>query len=244
MNLTSDFIRQQIADSDIIFRRGQHIYRHGAMVLRDIDLGTKQFVYAMDGNYGDYTIDLDLDRDTVTTACDCPYPGDGCKHTVAALLDASNILDKWKTAVADKAIGDPDDDCLSAEEIRELALEDRKMRARKEIFTVVAGDMFTGEHLVETANGRQYIVTLHDPANGTGHCNCPDYLTNRLGICKHMLHLVDFLGKQKGFSQQIEKERFPFIDIYWDSISDRPRSFRASTRVGGKAVQNQLADYF
>ena len=48
MNLTSDFIRQQIADSDIIFRRGQHIYRHGAMVLRDIDLGTKQFVYAMD----------------------------------------------------------------------------------------------------------------------------------------------------------------------------------------------------
>jgi len=244
MNVTNDFIRNQIADSDIIFQRGEYIYRHGAMVLKDVDADTQRFVYAVDGNYGDYTIHLSVNRDAVHTDCDCPYPGSGCKHSVAALLDASTILDRWKAAVAEKKPGESDEDWLSWEDIRALALEDRKARARREVFTVVMGDMLKGEHVVETAAGRQYTVTLHDPAAGTGHCNCPDYQTNRLGTCKHLIHLVDDLKKRKDFSRRIKQERFPFIDLYWDSASDQPRLFRPSTRIGGHKTQAQLADYF
>ncbi|MGD8701263.1 MAG: DEAD/DEAH box helicase [Desulfosarcina sp.] len=244
MELTSEFIRTHIADSDIIFQRGLHIYRHGAMVLKEAQWETKHFAYAVDGNYGDYTIHLDFNRDKVIGVCDCPYPNDGCKHTVAALLDASAILDRWKTVQVEKEPADRHKKYLSAEEIRQLALEDRKTRARKEAFTVVAGETFKGEHLVETATGRQYAVTLHDPAKAIGHCSCPDYLTNRLGTCKHILHLVAYLKKRNGFSKQVKKERFPFIDIYWDSASDSPRLFCASARIGGKRTQDRIADYF
>jgi superfamily II DNA or RNA helicase len=244
MNLTSDFIRRHVADSDVIFQRGQRIYRHGAFVLKEADPGDHRFVYEMDGNYGDYTVSLALTQDTVNTACDCPYPGTGCKHTVAALLDASTILGRWKSAMTQKQAEVADDAWLNADEIRTLALDDRKARARRETFTVTPGEMIKGEHLLETATGKQYTVTLHHPESGTGHCNCPDYQTNRLGTCKHIMHLVDHLKKKRGFAQRVKKERFPFIDIYWDSVSDRPRLFRASSRTGGKALGDQLAGYF
>jgi superfamily II DNA or RNA helicase len=175
---------------------------------------------------------------------DCPYPGTGCKHTVAALLDASTILSRWKSAATGKETETTEEAWLSPEEIRALAMEDRNTRARRESFTVTPGEMIKGEHLVETANGRQYVVTLHDPENGSGHCSCPDYLTNRLGTCKHMIHLIDHLKKKRGFSKQLKKEHFPFVDIYWDSVSDRPRLFRASATTDRKMVADALAACF
>jgi hypothetical protein len=81
MDLTNDFIRRNVADSDVIFQRGQRIYRHGAHVLKEADPGEHRFVYAMDDNYGDYTVSLALAPDTVNTACDCPYPGTGSIRT-------------------------------------------------------------------------------------------------------------------------------------------------------------------
>lgn len=244
MNLTSDYIRNHVADSEVIFQRGQRIYHHGAFVLKDADPADHRFVYEMDGNYGDYTVSLDLARDAPTTTCDCPYPGTGCKHTVAALLDASTILGRWKATVTEKQATEPDEAWLSPEEIRAQALEDRKTRARKETFSITQGEMLKGEHLVESANGRQYTVTLHDPPSGAGHCSCPDYLTNRLGTCKHMLHLVDRLKKSKDFSRRVVREHFPFVDIYWDSATDRPRLFSAPEADGTIALADDLAAYF
>jgi hypothetical protein len=127
----------------------------------------------MDGNYGDYTVSLALTQDTVNTACDCPYPGTGCKHTVAALLDASTILGRWKSAMTQKQAEVADDAWLNPDEIRTLALDDRKARARRETFTVTPGEMIKGEHLLETATGRQYTVTLHHPESGTGALQLP-----------------------------------------------------------------------
>ena len=242
MELTSDFIRQNVADTDIIFQRGQRIYRHGAFILKEADPADRRFVYEMDGNYGDYTVSIALSQGTLNTECDCPYPGTGCKHTVAALLDASTILGQWKAAVTEKQPAE--EEWLSPEEIRAKALEDRQTRARKETFTITQGDMIKGEHLVESSNGRQYTVTLHDPKSGLGHCNCPDYLTNRLGTCKHMIHLVDHLKKNNAFSRRVEKERFPFVDLFWDSITDRPRLLSAPTAKGKMTIPSEMKGYF
>jgi superfamily II DNA or RNA helicase len=243
MNLTTDFIRSNVADSKVIFQRGQRIYHHGAYVLKEADPEAHRFVYEMDGLYGDYTVSLVLQQDTVSTDCNCSYPGPGCKHTVAALLDASAILERWKAAATAPSEG-MEKGWLSPEEIRELALEDRRMRAHKEAFTVTQGEMIKGEHLVESPNGKQYTVTLHDPLNGLGHCSCPDYLTNRLGTCKHMIHLLEGFRKGKGFSRRVKKERFPFVDLYWDSASDGPRLFGALAPSGKTPAIDGIADYF
>jgi hypothetical protein len=108
--------------------------------------------------------------DHLETSCDCSYPGEGCKHIVAVLLDVMNVIKQWKK-LAESASGhieEPSDEFLTPDEIRELALDDRRSRAGTETFEINGGQMIKGAHLVETKNGRQYTVTLHDPEGRAG----------------------------------------------------------------------------
>jgi superfamily II DNA or RNA helicase len=227
LELTEDFIRDQVADSRTIYFRGEKLYENGAYCCTEADGEKGSYVYEVDGNYGDYTIAVRFTNGDVSYSCNCPYPGEGCKHTVAVLLD---IMDR--VAFRDKGVlGAPQPDelpvelWLSPDEIRLQAIEDRKKRAKSEGLEMRLGEMYKGEHLVETIRGIQYTVTLHDPESGLGHCNCPDFLTNRLGTCKHLIALTDHIKRQKDLSTRLQAERFPFVDIYWDSVRDKPRLF-------------------
>lgn len=245
-DLTTDYIRKKIATTGVIYKRGEQLYAHGGFSCVESDPEKGTFTYDVDGNYGDYTTWIHLADDHVETACDCPYPSQGCKHTVAVLLDVQDRLLGWKnlTAKKNKQAPEPEDQFLTAEEIRGQALEDRKKRARNDELTAIVGDTFKGEHLVETSKGRQYAVTLHDPENAVGHCSCPDYATNRLGTCKHLLFLSNFLKKKRGFQKQLQRERFPFVDIFWDSLQNLPRLY---SELGADKLEDggqSLQDFF
>jgi superfamily II DNA or RNA helicase len=244
VRLTQDFIRNQVADSSVIFHRGIQLYQNGSFVLKEADAEQGWFVYEVDGNYGDYTIKIQFSNGDLTTSCDCPYPGNGCKHTVASLLDTRNIIERWRQA-SNKIPGpEVEEPFLTHEEIRQQALEDRKQRARQEIFSVVEGEMLKGEHLVETANGRIYTVTLHNPAKGQGHCSCPDYLTNHLGTCKHLIFIKDTFKRKRDFKKRLARERFPFVDIFWDSVNEQPRLFAEMSRSKVKGINGKLSGCF
>jgi superfamily II DNA or RNA helicase len=232
-DLDVDFIRNHVADTPVIFKRGMAIYQYGAFFLDEADRNSGRFVYKVDGNYGDYTTSVQLLEDSVETSCNCPYPGTGCKHTVAVLFDVIQIITDRDVAgaacVPETSV--PVEPYLTPEEIKAQALEDRRQRARSEHFSITEGEMLKGEHLVETSAGRQYTVTLHDPSTGKGHCTCPDFCTSGLGTCKHMIYLRDFFKKKENFARSIQEERFPFVDIFWDSSENRPRLFMEKTRA-------------
>ncbi|WP_373500249.1 SNF2-related protein [Desulfococcus sp.] len=248
ITLSTDFIRKNIAPSDVIFHRGLDLYRNGAFACVDSDPETGRFVYDVDGRYGDYTTRVQLLPDDLATSCDCPFPGKGCKHTIAALLDVEQRLKGWEHLGRDetrpKPEAPPDDICLTADEIREQALEDRKKRAKSEGFKTVWGDMLKGEHLVETVRGKQYLVTLHDPLEGTGHCTCPDYETNRLNTCKHLLFLHHEVRRDQAAAARIASEQFPFVDIYWDSVRQRPRLFCERPEAEVREARELWRDFF
>jgi len=223
LSLDQSAIREQIADSPVIFERGRKLYEYGAYMCTQADPDQGRFAYQVDGNYGDYTLKIALENEDLDYSCDCPYPGEGCKHVVAVLLDVLDQMEGWSRSWAAPEPGPPPD-FLSAEEIRDKALEDRRSRAHKEELKLVRGEMVKGDHLLETATGRQYVVTLHDPAKGLGQCSCPDFNTNQLGTCKHLLAMQErFLTKKE--LKQAEKERFPFVDVFWDSARGAPRLF-------------------
>ena len=230
--LTESFIKSKIADTPIIYYRGRYLYQHGSFALSEANPETGLFSYNVDGNYGDYVTRVILKDAGVETACDCPYPEEGCKHTVAVLLDVRDQLARRKLTAP---LEPSDEPFLSSEEIRKQAIADRESRARIEDFKVSEGEMLKGIHLIETKRGRQYEVTLHDPEKGEGHCTCPDFLTNRLGVCKHLIYLRKHLNKKAGFKKQLIRERFPFVDIFWDSVSDQPKLFseRPSSETDG-----------
>ncbi len=233
----------RLADSNAILQRGRRLYQVGSFHLREYRPEEATFIYDVDGNYGDYTTTVRLNG-TVSASCDCPYPGPGCKHIVAVLFD---VLDRsGQRSGEEEAVPGPESEqpFLTPDEIRRQALEDRKKRARKEIFTIHAGDMLKGDHLLETPRGRQYQVTLHNPATGTGHCSCPDFQTNRLGTCKHLLHLVDHFKKEADFDGRLKKERFPYVDIFWDSVTGGPALFHEQAPEKLAGLQPLLDDIF
>jgi len=240
--LSEDFIRDKVADSRLIFQRGLGIHKHGSFFLAKGDLARKEFTYEVDGNYGDYTTWVRFEENALVSSCTCPYPGDGCKHVVAAALTARDLL--LRAPDSQDLPGQTDEPYLSEEEIRLQALNDREKRAGTEEFTLVRGDTYKGEHLVINKNKREYCITLHDPLKGTGHCSCPDYLTNGLGTCKHIRFLVSALKKEPGFEKKCAREKFPFVDIYWDSIQKAPGLFCENRMNGISDLEEILGRFF
>ena len=241
LELTESFIKREIADTPVIYKRGVNLYHHGSFVLSSVNLDEGMFSYQVDGNYGDYVTRVALDADRVRTSCDCPYPGLGCKHTVAALLDVRDQMERRKLAAPLEPSEEP---FLTPEEIRKQAIADRESRARTEKFEITEGEMLKGIHLIETGRGRQYEVTLHDPEKGEGHCTCPDFLSNRLGTCKHLIHLKKHFKKKKDFKKKLARERFPFVDIFWDSVTDRPKLFSERPKSETAHLNPPLSNYF
>ncbi|MCP4693882.1 MAG: DEAD/DEAH box helicase family protein, partial [Desulfobacterales bacterium] len=252
LELNKQFISRNVASSKVIFQRGERIYEYGGFMCVESDPEKGLFVYDVDGNYGDYTTRVQFLDNDVNYSCDCPFPGKGCKHTVAVMLDVHDRMAVWRVDKAAEAGAPPMDagvkdagvKYLGVEEVRARALEDRENRAKSEELHVIPGDMYKGEHVVETPKGRRYKVTLHDPANGRGHCSCPDFGTNRLGVCKHLVFLSDHFKRKRGFKTRVARERFPFVDIFWDSVHERPRLFneRTNRELGG--VRKLLDEYF
>lgn len=227
--LRLDAIRT-IADSPLIFQRGEFLQRNGAFrcVVQQPD--EFLYIYEVDGNYGTYRTEVKT-NDPGHSRCDCPYPGRGCKHVVAILLDLLDRQDDTTDALPEQAY-------LTAEEIRQQALEDRQKRSRQERFVVTQGDMYKGDHLITTTRGRQYQLTLHDPRTGSGHCSCPDFHYNKLSTCKHLIFLRDHFKEQDGFSNRIAQETFPYIDIFWDSGA---KTFRLFHEQNKKRLDPELA---
>lgn len=241
-SLSKDFIKQIVADSYIIFERGEKIYQFGSYFLSKENLEQKEFTYRFDGNFGNYKTKVLFNYSSLETSCTCPYPGEGCKHVVAAALNARDILIKKGETQAD--LFQKEIPYLSEAEIRELALNDREKRAKSEAFTLNQGDMIKGDHLVVSKKHKKYRVTLHDPFGAKGHCSCPDYMTNRLGTCKHIHYLVSRLKEEKDFSKRAEREKFPFIDLYWDSVNNAPMVFAENLENESDELQTIVKNYF
>lgn len=232
----------QIADSPVIFKRGEFLHKNGAFHCVEELSGKELYVYEVDGNFGNYRTEIQFGN-TIVTRCDCPYPGRGCKHVVAILLE---LLDKKNNAATSREhVNVNTGDYLTYEEIRQQALQDRRKRGRREELTVTQGDMFKGDHLVTTVKGRKYQVTLHNPGDAVGHCSCPDFHYNKLAICKHILFLSEFFKRQAGFAEGVRRERFPYIDIFWDGIANRPRLFQELEQEQiGADLNGLLAEIF
>lgn len=226
---TKEVLKKQIADSIVVYKRGENIFSLGSYYLKEFNVGENYYHYVVDGNYGDYDVKVRFDNGGIKYSCDCPYHSDGCKHTVAVCLDIISQRYHRKNTYAYDRQGSkdsyPEDEYITYEEIKKEALDRRHASAKNEKFQIVQGETYKGEHLLINAIGKQFVVTMHDPISGKGHCSCSDFCSNRLGICKHIIYVNTHLKKQKKFSSKVKNEKFPFVHVYWDSIAGKPIFF-------------------
>ncbi|MCH7751243.1 MAG: DEAD/DEAH box helicase [Planctomycetes bacterium] len=120
------------------------------------------------------------------TACEFP-----CEHAGAAF---SLILEE-KTALG-LAAPPPERvpvESLSEQELVEQALADREERALKEKFRLQSTDPkkpWTDYSITSAASGKTYRVALRSTQRGVSYCSCPDFRTNTLGTCKHIIYAL------------------------------------------------------
>jgi len=128
------------------------------------------------------------------SACSC-----ACKHAGAAF---SLILEE-KTALGLAAPPEARTpiESLSERELIRRAIAERQARADTEkmrLKALSAGTLWADYMILNPASGKTYRVALRGWERGESFCTCPDFRTNTLGTCKHILHA---LGKVR--------QRFP-----------------------------------
>ncbi|MEW4531131.1 DEAD/DEAH box helicase [Maioricimonas sp. JC845] len=164
----------------------------------DVYVGSDLFRVRLTGADGDAVVilkqasgrkkDLQIDCD----ACEGP-----CEHAAAALrflLDEKLTL--GLSAPPDEAVPL---ELLTEEELHQRALAERQERAASEKMTLRACDPHSpwGDYVLTSHNsGRSYRVAIHGEEPGTCYCSCPDYRTNHLGTCKHILHALEKIRKR------------------------------------------------
>ncbi len=114
-----------------------------------------------------------------------------CKHVGAAF---SLILEE-KLALGLAAPPKPRKpiESLGEDALLERALAERAERARTEKMAVKALDPTRpwSDYLVTNRlSGKSYRVALRCSQPGDSYCSCPDFRTNTLGTCKHVLHVL------------------------------------------------------
>jgi len=118
-----------------------------------------------------------------------------CDHIAATLM----MVLEDKMALGLSAPPDPHEpiENLTANELLQRAIADRQQRAAAERMTLKSMNPktpWTDYTITSRNSGQTYRVSLRGREPGQSYCSCPDFRTNRLGTCKHVLHA---LGKVK-----------------------------------------------
>jgi len=140
------------------------------------------------------TLQSGRDKQLLLNCNQCEMP---CQHLGAALdylLAGKSVL----------GLAMPPDETvplenLTVKELRQRAMAERVKRSEDESMRVRSMDTerpWTDYVLTSEQSGRTYRVALRSLNDGDSYCSCPDYRTNRLGTCKHILHVQSKVKKR------------------------------------------------
>lgn len=95
---------------DIILERGKHYVENGNIL--DLEKSKYGYKAIVEGNYGDYDVEIEMDAkgNVEDYFCNCPFDGDLCKHIAAVALeiedgnaivinDESSVKNDWKELI-------------------------------------------------------------------------------------------------------------------------------------------------
>ncbi|HUS39276.1 MAG TPA: DEAD/DEAH box helicase [Pirellulales bacterium] len=125
---------------------------------------------------------------------ECP---DTCDHIAAVL---GMVLDEKLTL----GLSAPPDETepvenLTDEELLRRAVADRQQRADTEKMTLKSFDTdrpWTDYNVTSHQSGKTYRAALRGFDTGQSYCSCPDFRTNHLGTCKHILQALAKVRKK------------------------------------------------
>jgi hypothetical protein len=108
---------------------------------------------------------------------------------------------------------------LNEEQLVWQALADRQERARTEKMKIKSADGSSpwAEYVVTSLmSGKTYRVSLRGLKPGESYCSCPDFRTNTLGTCKHLMKVIAAVKRKFTGSQLQRPCRRKRIEVFLD----------------------------
>ena len=96
---------------------------------------------------------------------------------------------------------------LGEDQLMRQALEERRERARIERMTIKSADPeqpWTDYTVTSTLSGKTYRVAVRGRQPGDSYCSCPDFRTNTLGTCKHIMKVLQTI-KRRFTAEQLRR---------------------------------------
>ena len=126
---------------------------------------------------------------------------DSCDHRCEHVAAVLGLVLEDKMALGLSVPPDPTEplENLTEQELLARALHERHQRAESEKMLVRALDNttpWTDYTVTSRTSGRSYRVSIRGFDTGHSYCSCPDFRTNHLGTCKHVLHTQNKIRKR------------------------------------------------
>jgi superfamily II DNA or RNA helicase len=135
---------------------------------------------------------------------ECSACGVSCDH-VGGLL---SILLENKSSLGLAAPPPERATRTGEEEVVAQALAERAERAKTERMRITSADPktpWTDYKVTSAVSGKTYRVALRGEARGVSYCDCPDFKTNTLGTCKHIMKV---LARTKAFPPRVRAKPY------------------------------------
>lgn len=95
------------------------------------------------------------------------------------------------------------------------------------ILNIGTQEFFSDFQVTNTQTNNTYKVAVRSGDDSQNFCECFDFKTNRLGVCKHISAVMHHLGQLKGFKKAMKEEFHPhYTSVYVDYRQGREIKIR------------------
>ncbi|RLD74235.1 MAG: hypothetical protein DRJ10_17055, partial [Bacteroidetes bacterium] len=98
-------------------------------------------------------------------------------------------------------------------------LAERDEKAKKAEYRMDLAENIYGEHILYNEKSVEYKITFYNFQKEHGYCSCPDYATNKLGTCKHLMFAFKHVKDLKRTSEN-NPSPYPFVEIFLHPLKD------------------------
>ncbi len=204
---------EEIKRHPVLEKKGQFLYMNAQTHL--LSTSANAYELKVEDEYKDYEV-LITTEEKLKHQCTCGISGI-CEHKAASLLRIKEELTNNNPAPQEGY-------AYTREGMVKRVLAERAQKAKTADYNIEFGENIFGEHRLTSESGQEYVLTLHSFKKRQGYCSCPDYQHNKLGTCKHLMYVFDYLKQNEGRFQR-KKHFFPFVEVFLDPLNDYKISY-------------------
>ncbi|MFP4471989.1 MAG: SNF2-related protein, partial [Bacteroidales bacterium] len=218
--------RQSATSAGLAFRQGQSLYVNGQC--SPLSMADRHYEFSVDDKYRDYLVKIDA-NENIHSSCTCST-APMCRHRVAALMQLHELLKIESEDISAPGIR------YTRKGMIKRVIEERKEKARLASYRIEFADNIFGEHILTNERGISYNLTFRDIERRHGYCSCPDYRTNKLGTCKHLIHAFENLQDHPGLIPE-QLPEYPFIEVFLNPFRDNKISWFYPEKLTGEIAE-------